>query len=171
MDTRECLSLIKKHGSGTYWHNGKQFILKPRNLNKTRLPYFLEYSFKYCSLEFVPYIFCFIILLKEEKWSHMGFLRVPNLVPWLIFNVIILGIRAWFFTDQFCWSDQTLLWLGREVIKEIEEGKRVGGGDYFKYIFLKGAIILVRRIIEGRLLFEKCSMCSARLELLLLVKG
>ena len=58
------------------------------------------------------------------------------------------------------------------MIKEIEEGKRVeGGGDYFKYIFLKGAIILVRRIIEGRLLFEKCSMCSARLELLFLVKG
>ena len=102
----------------------------------------------------------------------MGFLRVPNLVPWLIFNVIILGIRAWFFTDQFCWSDQTLLWLGREVIKEVEEGKRGGrgGGDYFKYIFLKGAIILVRRIIEGRLSFEKCSMCSARLELLFFSK-
>ena len=58
------------------------------------------------------------------------------------------------------------------MIKEIEEGKRGGrGGDYFKYIFLKGAIILVRRIIEGRLLIEKCSMCSARLELLFLVKG
>ena len=56
------------------------------------------------------------------------------------------------------------------MIKEIEEGKRVGGGDYFKYIFLKEAIILVRRIIEGRLLFEKCSMCSARLELLFFSK-
>ena len=59
------------------------------------------------------------------------------------------------------------------MIKEIEEGKRVGGGggDYFKNKFQNRAIVLVRRIIEGRLLFEKCSMCSARLELLFLVKG
>ena len=47
------------------------------------------------------------------------------------------------------------------MIEEVEEGERGGGGGlfkggtYFKYIFLKGAIIRVRRIIEGRLLFEE----------------
>ena len=33
----------------------------------------------------------------------MGFLSVPNLVPWLIFNVNILSIKAWILTDRFCW--------------------------------------------------------------------
>ena len=133
MDTRECLSLIKKHGSGTYWHNGKQFTLKPRNLNKTQLPYFLEYSFKYCSLEFVPYIFCFIIPLKEEKWSHMGFLRVPNLVPWLFFKCPY----PWHQSLIFHWSvllvrsDSTLTWQGGD--KRNRRRQEGGGG---------GAIIL-----------------------------
>ena len=37
----------------------------------------------------------------------MGFLSVSNLVPWLIFSVNILGIRAWIVTDQFAGSDST----------------------------------------------------------------
>ena len=67
------------------------------------------------------------------------------------------------------WSvllDQTLLWLGREGIKEREEGKRGGGGgglfeggDYFKYFRLNSSllrgILFERRLIEGRLFFEE----------------
>ena len=62
---------------------------------------------------------------------NMGFSSVPNMVPWLIFNVNILGVRAWITTDQFYW------------IREREDGERgkgggggqilFEGGDYFKY--------------------------------------
>ena len=133
MDTRECLSLIKKHGSDAYWHNGKQFTLKPRNLNKTRLPYFLEYSFKYCSLEFVPYIFCFIIPLKEEKMITYGLFKNSQFgslinfqchYPWhqsLIFHWSVLLVR----------SDSTLTWQGGD--KRNRRRQEGGGG---------GAIIL-----------------------------
>ena len=68
----------------------------------------------------------------------MGFLRVPNLAPWLIFNVNILGVRAELSLISFAGSD-SILYLGREGIKEREEGKRGGGG----------------RLFEGRLLFEE----------------
>ena len=33
----------------------------------------------------------------------LGFFSVPNLVSWLIFNVNIIGVRAWIVTDQSCW--------------------------------------------------------------------
>ena len=63
--------------------------------------------------------------------------------------------------------DQTLLWLGREWIKEREEDQRGGGGaqffkggDYFKYFRLKGVIILGRCLIDGRLLFGECGTPS-----------
>ena len=57
--------------------------------------------------------------------------------------------------------DQTPLQLDGEGIKEREVGERGGGGrlfeggDYFKYICLKGAIIPGRQLIEGQLLFKK----------------
>ena len=62
----------------------------------------------------------------------MGFLSVPNLVPWLIF-------RAWIITDIVL-LDKISLQLDREVIKERQDGERVGGGG--------GAIV------EGRSLFQ-----------------
>ena len=154
-------------------HNGKQFTLKQRNLNKTRLPYFLEYSFKYCSLEFVPYIYKFYYSIKRRKMITYGLFKSSKFgsliifqchYPWhqsLIFHWSVLLVR----------SDSTLTWQGGDKRNRRRQEGWEGGGDYFKYIFLKGAIILVRRIIEGRLLFEKCGMCSARLELLFSVKG
>ena len=56
--------------------------------------------FKWFSLEVVPLeVFCFIVTWNQKTITtnklNMGFLIVPNLVPWLIF-------RAWFVTDQFC---------------------------------------------------------------------
>ena len=62
------------------------------------------------------------------------------------------------------WSvllDQTPLQLDSEGIKEREDGERGSGGrlfeggDYFKYIRLKGAIIPGRQLIEGKLLFKE----------------
>ena len=62
------------------------------------------------------------------------------------------------------WSvllDQTPLQLDGEGIKEREVGERGGGGrlfeggDYFKYIRLKGAIIPGRQLSEGQLLFKE----------------
>ena len=61
----------------------------------------------------------------------MGFLRVPNLAPWLILNVNILGVRAELSLISFAGSD-SILHLGREGIKEREEGKRGGGGRLFE---------------------------------------
>ena len=79
----------------------------------------------------------------------MGFLSVPNLVPWLIF-------RAWIITDIVL-LDQISLQLDREGIKEREDSERVGGGggDYFKYFHQSGAIFWGRWLFEGRLLFEE----------------
>ena len=57
--------------------------------------------------------------------------------------------------------DQTPLQLDGEGIKEREDGDRGSGGrlfeggDYFKYIRLKGAIIPGRQLIEGKLLFKE----------------
>ena len=57
--------------------------------------------------------------------------------------------------------DQTPLQLDSEGIKEREDGERGSGGrlfeggDYFKYIRLKGAIIPGRQLIEGQLLFKE----------------
>ena len=57
--------------------------------------------------------------------------------------------------------DQTPLQLDGEGIKEREVGERGGGGrlfeggDDFKYIRLKGAIIPGRQLIERQLLFKE----------------
>ena len=54
----------------------------------------------------------------------------------------------------------TLTWQGGDKRKRRRQeglggGQLFKGGDYFKYIHLKGAIIQGRRLIEGRLLFEE----------------
>ena len=55
---------------------------------------------------------------------------------------------------SFAGSDSTLTWQGGDKRKrKRQEG--LGGGDYFKYIFLKGVIIRGRQLIKGRLLFEE----------------
>ena len=77
----------------------------------------------------------------------MGFLSVPNLVPWLIFI-------AWIVTDLFSGSHCTSTWQGEGKRKRRWREEPVGG-DYFKYFCHKGAIIRGRRLIKGRLLFEE----------------
>ena len=91
---------------------------------------------------------------------NMDFLSVPNLFPWLIFNVNILRtIRIWIVTDQFCWCR-----LHFNLRGKLYKRKRTwrwtiiwGIGYYFKYFrgWGKGgaAIIPGRQLIEGRLLF------------------
>ena len=135
MDTRECLSLIKKTRFRQLLHNGKQFTLKPRNLNKTRLPYFLEYSFKYCSLEFVPYIYKFYYSIKRRKMITYGLFKSSKFgsliifqchYPWhqsLIFHWSVLLVR----------SDSTLTWQGGDKRNRRRQEGGGGGGDYFKY--------------------------------------
>ena len=78
----------------------------------------------------------------------MGFLSVPNLVPWCNFQSLN---RHWSVL-----LDQIPLQLDRKGIKESEDGKRGGeGGDYFKYFHQRGAIIQERRLLEGWLLFKE----------------
>ena len=72
-------------------------------------------------------------MITQNK-LNMDFLSAPKLVPWFIFNVIILGIRAW-----IChWSvfpDQTPLHLDEEGIKEREDDER-GAGAIVLNIFV-----------------------------------
>ena len=111
------------------------------------------------------YILCFIIPLKQKIITlnklNMGFLIVPNLVPWLISDVNILDVRVWMINDQFCCislhfssvcypSCQFLTWQQRGAGWRLFEE-----GDYFKYFGQRGSIILGRRLIEGRLLLEE----------------
>jgi len=56
----------------------------------------------------------------------MGFLSVPNLVPWLIFSVNILGVRVWILLDQ------TPVELEMEGIKEREDGEKVWSERLFE---------------------------------------
>ena len=87
----------------------------------------------------------------------MGFLSVPNLIPWL--NIQSLN-RHWSVL-----LDQIPLQLDREGIKERENDETGGGGwgdDYSRETIISnisikegGAIIRGRWLIEGRLLFEE----------------
>ena len=71
----------------------------------------------------------------------MGFLIVPNLVPWLIF-------RAWFVTDQFC--HVTFHFNNdREGIKEREDNVMGGGGGEYSR-----EVIFFKISIKGGQLFE-----------------
>ena len=81
--------------------------------------------FKWFSLEVVPLeVFCFIVTWNQKTITsnklNVGFLIVPNLVPWLIF-------RAWFVTDQFCRVTFPFN-NDREGIKEREDDVMGGGG-------------------------------------------
>ena len=73
----------------------------------------------------------------------MGFLSVPNLVPWLIF-------RAWIVTDQFCsgflllvFLYQIPLQLDREGIKDKTRWRKGwgGGGDYSREVIISNISI------------------------------
>ena len=85
-------------------------------------------------------IFCFIIPLNSKKniisnKLNMGFLSVPNLINWLIFNVNNLGIRAWnIITDQLCW---------------IKERRGVGGGDYSREGIILSISVKERWLFKG----------------------
>ena len=84
-------------------------------------------------------IFCFIIPLNSKKIIisnklNMGFLSVPNLIHWLIFNVNNLGIRDWIITDQLCW---------------IKERRGVGGGDYSREGIILSISVKERWLFKG----------------------
>ena len=91
------------------------------------------------------------ILKRKKNFAsnklNMGFSCVPNMVPWLIFNVNTLFVRAWITTDQFCW------------IREREDGGRGRGGGGQLPVFEGGDNLNIpskgRQLIEGRLLFEE----------------
>ena len=92
---------------------------------------------------------------------NIGFLSVLNLVPWLIFSVNILGVRAWILTDQFCWIRLHFNATGRGLKKRKDgergrSGRLFEGGDYFRYFRLRGWLFdRGRRLIEERLLFDQ----------------
>ena len=88
---------------------------------------------------------------------NMSFLFVPNLVPYLIFSVNILGVRAWIVTGQFCWirlhfkrkgrwqegRGWTIIW--RRGLFSIFPSK---GGDYLREAINQGtAIIRGNRVV------------------------
>ena len=139
--------------------------------------YFLEYSWGRWLFLFAPKeadylregnylreviisIFCFIILLNRKKITssklNMGFLSVPNLVPWLIFSVSSQCHYQQLNEKSLC---QFLTWQGEDKRKRRWKGGWARwlfeGGDYFKNFHQRGTIIQGRRLIEGRLLFKE----------------
>ena len=92
---------------------------------------------------------------------NMVFIFVSNyfLVPWLIFNVNILNVRAWIITDQFwCISlhfsfvfhprCQFLTWQGGDKRKRKwreRGGALFKGGSFLKYFRQRVSIIIMRR--------------------------
>ena len=69
----------------------------------------------------------------------MGFLSVPNLVPWLLFRA---------------WRRQFSTWRRRDKRKRRWRKGR-GRGDYSREAIILSICIKGRRLIEGRLLFEE----------------
>ena len=104
-----------------------------------------------CPKYFVLFIFPLNQKIITSNTLSMGFLRVPNLVLWLIF-------RAWSVIDQFCWISLALQ-LDREGIKGREDGQRGGGrGDYSREAIILSISVKGGGgggVIEGRLLFEE----------------
>ena len=113
--------------------------------------------FKYCLLEVMPWIFCFIFPIKQKiitsnKTEHGHFKRSK------------FGFLINFRSLDRLWSvllDQIPLQLDRKVIKERENGEKGGGGwlleqsDYFKYFHQRGAFMGGGWLIETQLLFEE----------------
>ena len=89
-----------------------------------------------CPKYFVLFIFPLNQKIITSNTLSMGFLRVPKLVPWLVF-------RAWSVSYQYysliCWISLALQ-LNREGIKGRKDGQRgdYSRGDYFKYFRQKG---------------------------------
>ena len=78
----------------------------------------------------------------------MGFLSVPNLVPWLIFV-------AWIITDQSR-MNHIALQLDREGIKGREDDERSSGEAIILNFSVQGGVIIQHtQLIEGQLLFEE----------------
>ena len=74
----------------------------------------------------------------------MGFLRVPNLVRWVIF-------RAWIVSDQFCWIRFHLNLTGREEKKEKMTTRVRGAGedDYTREAIIFNISTKRGRLFEG----------------------
>ena len=77
----------------------------------------------------------------------MGSISVPNLVPWLIFNVSIFDVTARIITDQFCCirlhfsnclssPKVSIFNLSREGIKEKRNWREGLGGDYSREVII-----------------------------------
>ena len=77
----------------------------------------------------------------------MGFLSVPNLVPWLIF-------RAWIVMVSFDEFHSSSTWRRRDKRKRRWRKGR-GRGDYSREAIILSISIKGRRLFEGRLLFEE----------------
>ena len=62
----------------------------------------------------------------------MGFFSAPNLIPWLLFKVSILEIRAWIVTEEFFRIRLHFNLIGRGQKKE-KMVRGVGGGGAGDY--------------------------------------
>ena len=104
--------------------------------------------------------------IKMKKWSHFGLFKCSKLVCKIIFNVNILGFRAWIVTViSFARSDSTLSWQGEKKARGVE-GWRFEGGNCFNYFQPKGVIIWGRRLIQGQLLFNEIQyLCQPSLNI------
>ena len=73
-----------------------------------------------------------------------GFFSAPNLVPWLLFNVNILGVGAWIVTDEFCRIRFHFNLKGRDMRKSRwrEAVGREGGCDYSRKAINRGMAII-----------------------------
>ena len=99
--------------------------------------------FKYCSLEVVPKIFCFIIssnqkIITSNKlnilWANFKCSKL-NMLPRLIF-------RAWILTDQFCWINLHFNLTGRGLKKRRWQEGWGGGVQCLMEEFDRGTAII-----------------------------
>ena len=109
-----------------------------------------------------PKDICFFFFSKEKSpqtnW-RLGFSRVSNLVPWIIF-------RAWIVTD-LAGSGTASTWQGadkrkRRYGKRGKGGRLFEGGDYFKYFRQRGAIIRGNMVTRNSSLSKNENMFSKK---------
>ena len=107
-------------------------------------------------------IYVFFFFSKEKSpqtnW-RLGFSRVSNLVPWIIF-------RAWIVTD-LAGSGTASTWQGadkrkRRYGKRGKGGRLFEGGDYFKYFRQRGAIIRGNMVTRNSSLSKNENMFSKK---------